>query len=208
MAKSIEKKSGAKKQKPSKKGHEKGSITRKNKIFKTFFNFSSLLLFLRLEFLSITFLVVYVGAIAILFLFVVMLLNIKHSELVEDKFEYFFLALLLAFVFLFEIFFMVRLEFSTPVIFSKAHTDFLSDFVCVSSSSNFFLWHFFTHNARYLGLVLFTEYFFSFIVSGFILLLGMVGVIVLTLHKKFVAKSQNVFAQVLRDYQNSVVLYQ
>ena len=105
----------------------------------TFFNFSSLLFFLRLEFLSITFLVIYVGAIAILFLFVVMLLNIKLSGLAEDKFEYFFLAFVLAFVFLFEIFSLVRLDFSPPVIFSKTHVEFLSDFVCVSSSSNFFV---------------------------------------------------------------------
>jgi NADH-quinone oxidoreductase subunit J len=173
----------------------------------TFFNFSSLLFLLRLEFLSIIFIVVYVGAVAILFLFIIMLLNAKLSELYESKSEYLLLAAAFALVFLFEMAFLLRLEFS-PILFSCAHLGFLSDFACVASStSNFFLWNFFAPNARYLGLVLFTEYFYSFIISGLILLLAMTGVIVLTLHKKFVAKSQNVFAQVLRDYRVSVVCY-
>jgi NADH-quinone oxidoreductase subunit J len=173
----------------------------------TFFNFSSLLFLLRLELLPIIFIVVYVGAVAILFLFVIMLLNAKLSELYESKPEYLFLAAVFAFVFLFEMALLLRLEFS-PILLSCAHLKFLSDFACVSSStSNFCLWSFFAPNARHLGLVLFTEYFYSFIISGLILLLAMLGVIVLTLHKKFVAKSQNIFAQVLRDYRSSVVCY-
>jgi NADH-quinone oxidoreductase subunit J len=189
-------------------------ISSKNTVFSAlflilaFFNFSSLLLLLKLEFLSITFLVIYVGAIAILFVFVIMLLNLKNSKIKENDFEYVFLAFIFSFVFLLEIFFLARLEFVPFITFSKTGLTFLADFVCLASStSNFSSWHFFAQNARYLGLVLFTEYFYSFIVSGFILLLAMVGVIVLTIHKKFVAKTQNIFAQVLRNHRGAVARY-
>jgi len=58
-----------------------------------------------------------------------------------------------------------------------------------------------------LGQILFTEYFYQFIIVGYILLLAMIGAIVLTLHKTFVSKSQNIYAQVLRDFETSIVNY-
>lgn len=174
----------------------------------SFCNVSSLLFLLRLEFLPIAFLVIYVGAIAVLFLFVMMMLNIKLAELKEDNFHYIPLALFFAFVFVLELFVLLRSEFVPLIISNKAHLTFLSDFVSVSSSiSDFSSWYEYAHNMQSLGQVLFTEYFYQFIISGFILLLAMVGAIVLTLQKKFVAKSQNIYAQVLRDFRTSIVRY-
>ena len=174
----------------------------------TFFNFSSLLFLLRLEFLSISFIVIYVGAVAILFLFVIMLLNAKLADLLEHRAEYVFLALILAVLFVLEVIFFIRAEFSPSISSSTSHFKLLSDFACTSSTtSSFFLWQHLDSNARYLGLVLFTEYSNYFIISGFVLLIAMVGAIVLTLHKKLVGKSQNIFAQVLRDHRVSVLCY-
>jgi NADH-quinone oxidoreductase subunit J len=67
-----------------------------------FCNTSSLLFILQLEFLPITLLVVYVGAIAVLFLFVLMMLNIKYTELKEENSHYIPIASVFAIVFFFE----------------------------------------------------------------------------------------------------------
>jgi NADH-quinone oxidoreductase subunit J len=56
-------------------------------------------------------------------------------------------------------------------------------------------------NTKSLGFVLFTEYFFYFVVVGYVLLLSMVGAIVLTLQKTFNGKSQYISKQVLQDLE-------
>jgi NADH:ubiquinone oxidoreductase subunit 6 (subunit J) len=134
-----------------------------------------------------------------------MMLNIKVSEIKKENAHYIFLGFAFATIFIFELFFLLRFELVPLIIPSKNYLTFLSDFVCISTSfSDFFVWHFTNHNALFLGLILFTEYFNLLIVSGFILLFSMIGTIVLTLHKKFVSKSQNIYAQVLRDYRLSI----
>ena len=65
----------------------------------TFFNLSCLLFILNVEFLPLLFLIVYVGAIAVLFLFVLIMLNIKLSELKEGSKQYFFIALIFGIIF-------------------------------------------------------------------------------------------------------------
>jgi NADH-ubiquinone oxidoreductase chain 6 len=72
-----------------------------------FFNGSGLLILLGLDFFAMIFLVVYVGAIAVLFLFVVMMLNIKLAEISDKKLRYFPIGGLLGLLFLFEIFLIV-----------------------------------------------------------------------------------------------------
>jgi NADH-quinone oxidoreductase subunit J len=189
-------------------------IFSKNPVYSVFFliltfcNVSSLLFLLRLEFLPIIFIVVYVGAIAVLFLFVMMMLNTKAAQIIVENAHYIFLGFVFTTVFILEVFFLVRLELLPLIISDKKHITFLSDFICVSSSfSDFFAWHYSQHNINNLGGVLFLEYFNLFIISGFILLFAMIGTIVLTLHKKFTAKSQNIYAQVLRDFRLSLSFY-
>ena len=70
----------------------------------TFFNVSGLLLLLEVEFLAMVFLVVYVGAIAVLFLFVVMMLNIKLGRDSNDLFQYLPIGAIIGLIFLMEIF--------------------------------------------------------------------------------------------------------
>jgi len=188
-------------------------ITSKNPVYSVLFlilsfcNVSALLFLLNLEFLPITFLVVYVGAIAVLFLFVLMMLNIKLTELKADNIHFAPIACLLGVVFVLELFVMIRLEF-LPLTFSFNHSLFLSDFSNTSLTLiDFPLYHLSESNMRSLGQVLFVEYWLQFIVVGYILLFAMVGAIVLTLQKTFLSKSQNVYFQILRNFNSCVSFY-
>jgi NADH:ubiquinone oxidoreductase subunit 6 (subunit J) len=124
----------------------------------SFCNVSALLFLLNLEFLPITFLVVYVGAIAVLFLFVLMMLNIKITEMKAENVHFLPVATLLAIVFILEIFVLMRLEF-LPLTFSFVHAPFVSDFanynISFLESSLFYLNE---SNMRSLGQILFVEY--------------------------------------------------
>jgi NADH-quinone oxidoreductase subunit J len=173
----------------------------------TFSNVSSLLFLLRLEFLPIIFIVIYVGAIAVLFLFVMLMLNIKIAQIKVDNANYAFLGFVFSIIFILELFFLVRFEIVPLLISNKQHLTFLSDLVTLYSLSDFFTWHYVEHNGRFLGYIFFTEYFTFFIICGFILLFAMVGTIALTLHKKFAAKPQNIYAQVLRNFRFSINYY-
>jgi len=100
----------------------------------SFCNVSSLLFLLNLEFLPVTFLVVYVGAIAVLFLFVMMMLNIKLSEFKEDNFHYLPLALFFSALFAVELLFIIRSEFTPVFSVQGSQLTLLSDFVSITST--------------------------------------------------------------------------
>ena len=124
----------------------------------SFCNASALLFLLKLEFLPITFLVVYVGAIAVLFLFVIMMLNIKISEIKKQSMHLLPVIILLVCIFAAEVSLMTRIEFSS-LSFTFIHSDFFIDKSNISlsfidstvASLN-------DHNLRSLGQILFTEY--------------------------------------------------
>lgn len=188
-------------------------IISKNPIYSVLFlilsfcNVSALLFLLNLEFLPITFLVVYVGAIAVLFLFVIMTLNVKLTEMKAETLHFLPVASLLAVVFGLEIFVLTRVEFA-PLIFTFAHNTFLSDFsnqnVSFLQNSLFYLNE---HNMRSIGQILFVEYSLQFIIVGYVLLLAMLAAIILTLHKSFFSKTQNVYFQVLRNFNTCITFY-
>jgi NADH-quinone oxidoreductase subunit J len=186
----------------------------KNSIFSALFlilafcNVSSLLFLLKLEFLPILFLVVYVGAIAVLFIFVLMMLNIKQIELKNESVYYVPIATLFVFVFLFEMFALVRSEFVPLLFLNNSNVFFITDFITASLFSVEFSFNYILNdNIVKIGNILFSEYFFHFIISGYVLLFAMIGVIVLTLHKKFITKSQVLYAQTLREFNASLVFY-
>jgi len=179
-------------------------IISKNPIFSilflilSFFNFSGLLFLLELEFLPVIFLVVYVGAIAVLFLFVLMLLNIKYSELKESMSHYVPVALFLIVVFLFELVTVFFFEF-TPLSIEDTHMETLNDFcIFLGCSFDFYSFIFKQSNIFHLGNLFFIKFVYLFIVAAFILLLAMVATITLTLQKKLEIKFQHVYQQVLR----------
>ena len=131
----------------------------------TFFNAAIIFLIFKAEFLAMTLLIVYVGAVAVLFLFVVMMLNISESIFKEGFLRYFPFGLLLISIFLIELFMIFN---SDKIIFPE------SGLIKINEIMNLGM-----DNTKSLGLFLYTDYFIIFQISGFLLLLAMIGAIVL-----------------------------
>jgi hypothetical protein len=132
------------------------------------------------------------------------MLNIKVASLKVDNANYAFLGFIFVIIAVLEFLFVLRFETVPLIISNKQHLPVLSDLTSITSLPDFFVWDLVEHNGRFLGRVLFTKYFILFIVCGFILLLAMISAIVLTLNKKFAAKTQNIYAQVLRNFRLSI----
>ncbi len=131
----------------------------------TFFNAAIIFLIFKAEFLAMTLLIVYVGAVAVLFLFVVMMLNISESIIKEGFLRYFPFGLLLISIFLIELFMIFN---SDKIVFPE------SGLIKINEIMNLGM-----DNTKSLGLFLYTDYFIIFQISGFLLLLAMIGAIVL-----------------------------
>ncbi len=131
----------------------------------TFFNAAIIFLIFKAEFLAMTLLIVYVGAVAVLFLFVVMMLNISESILKEGFLKYFPFGLLLISIFLIELFMIFN---SDKIIFPESGLLKINEIMNLGMD-----------NTKSLGLFLYTDYFIIFQISGFLLLLAMIGAIVL-----------------------------
>ena len=131
----------------------------------TFFNSAILFILMNAEFLAMTIVIVYVGAIAVLFLFVVMMLNISESEIKEGFLKYFPFGLILIAIFITELFLIFNFD-NFPV--SENVKIDINEIDLIEAS-----------NTKLIGLFLYTDYFIIFQISGFILLLAMIGAIVL-----------------------------
>lgn len=166
-----------------------------------FFNAAGLLVLLNLDFFAMIFLVVYVGAIAVLFLFVVMMLNIKLAEINENRLRYLPIGGLLGLLFLFEILLIVDNDL-IPLLFYEnisAVTEY--------RELNFLDWSNTIHtvpNIQAIGNILYTYYFYFFLLSSIILLVAMIGAIVLTMQKGIRIKRQQVFLQNTRDFAKTI----
>ena len=159
-----------------------------------FFNTAGLLILMEMEFLSLIFVVVYVGAIAVLFLFVVMMLNVKISELEDELLQYLPVGGIIGLIFLFLIFFIIEGDFlSFDGSTSNIYLDWFQQVDVVS-------------NIGTLGQVLYTDDFLYFLLAGVILLVAMVGAIVLTMSTRTSLRRQLIFQQVSRDFENSTLL--
>jgi NADH-quinone oxidoreductase subunit J len=83
---------------------------------------------------------------------------------------------------------------------------FFNDFSnTITIKTSFFDFIYSFTNIKVLGFVLFSNYLYHFLLAGLILLLAMIAAIVLTLQKTFVSKTQNVYIQILKDYNNTVL---
>ena len=147
----------------------------------TFFNSAILFLLMNAEFLAMTIVIVYVGAIAVLFLFVVMMLNISESEIKEGFLKYFPFGLILIAIFITELFLIFNFD-NFPVSENVKIDVNKIDLIEVS-------------NTKLLGLFLYTDYFIIFQISGFILLLAMIGAIVLAKSDENIIKSTSSISQ-------------
>lgn len=167
-----------------------------------------LLLTLDVEFIAMLFLVVYIGAISVLFLFVVMMLNIKVVELNEKIIQYLPIGAFIILIFFFEIFYMINVSlFNMNNDFMHVFWNDLNSFILVNLElSNFYtLLDTFT-NISVLSQALYTKYIYLFIISGMILLVAMLGAILLTLNHGFISKRQDLFLQINKKLIDSITL--
>ena len=160
-----------------------------------FFNSAGLLIMLGLDFFAMIFLVVYVGAIAVLFLFVVMMLNIKLAEINEKRLRYLPVGGFLGLLFLFEIFLIVDNDLIPLSGKGYGGELALTEFHAFVTPCT---------NIETLGGILYTFYFYFFLVASLILLVAMIGAIVLTMHKGVHVKRQQVFQQNTREFAKTV----
>ena len=155
----------------------------------TFFNCSALFVLLGAEFLAMLLLLVYVGAVAVLFLFVVMMLNIDFSTLRKGMSKNAPLGILVGLILLIEI------------IISITGYNFRETF---NVERNITVINPSVENTKALGLVLYTEYSYLFQCAGYILLVAMIGAIALTHRKRDNVRRQRVNKQVLKDRKDSI----
>ncbi len=150
-----------------------------------FVNAAGLFLLMGAEFLAMILVVVYVGAVAVLFLFVVMMLDVDFAELRQGFLSYLPLGALLAIVFLIELVLVLTTRFVDPTKLKTVAAAAPRPDALVS-------------NTEALGRVLYTQYVYFFQISGLILLVAMIGAIVLTLRHKAGVKRQSIEDQVAR----------
>jgi NADH-quinone oxidoreductase subunit J len=149
-----------------------------------FVNASGLFVLLGAEFLAMILVVVYVGAVAVLFLFVVMMLDVDFAELRQGFLQYLPVGALVGAIFFAELFLIVGGWTIAPAI-SEAITAPIPPIAGVS-------------NTEALGNVLYTRYVYYFQAAGLVLLVAMIGAIVLTLRHRKTVKRQNVGEQLAR----------
>jgi NADH-quinone oxidoreductase subunit J len=169
-----------------------------------FCNAGGLLLFLNLDFFAMIFLVVYVGAIAVLFLFVVMMINIKVEEIYDnilrDRASYLPLSILIGATFLAQTITLLSTDLTifTPFNSVAAGTFQNLDLLRVDEFSDFPELLERTTTVQALAQPLYIYFFPCFVIAGLILLVAMVSAIVLTMSREVPARSQEIYVQNLR----------
>ena len=155
-----------------------------------FVNASGLFVLMGAEFLAMILIVVYVGAVAVLFLFVVMMLDVDFAELRQGSLQYVPMGGLVGAIFLAELLLVVGGWVIGPDV-SQAIT------APTPPIAN-------TSNTEALGQVLYTRYIYFFQAAGMVLLVAMIGAIVLTLRHKPNVKRQNISQQVARSKATAI----
>jgi len=158
---------------------------------------SGLLILLGLDFFAMIFLVVYIGAIAVLFLFVVMMFNIQIAEIHEEVLRYLPVSGIIGLIFWWEMFFILDNE-TIPLLPTHRNTTSLRYTVYAGKVRSW-------TNLETLGNLLYTYYFVWFLVSSLILLVAMIGAIVLTMHRTTKVKRQDVFRRNALDSSRTII---
>ncbi len=156
----------------------------------TFFTSAGLFVLLGAEFLAMLLVVVYVGAVAVLFLFVVMMLDVDFAELKRGFLSYMPLGALIALALMGELALVASASMSAqgaPIALAPVQTGEVT-------------------NAEAIGQVLYTDYLLVFQMAGLVLFVAMIGAIVLTLRHRPGVKKQDIAAQVGRKRSEGVEL--
>lgn len=158
----------------------------------TFVNAAGLFLLTGAEFLAMILLVVYVGAVAVLFLFVVMMLDIDFTKLRSTALEYTPVGVLIGLILAAELVIIIGGTVFTPNV-AKSISMPIPD---VAKRTN----------TAALGDVLYTHYVYFFQIAGLVLLVAMIGAIVLTLKHRTDIKRQNIGSQVARNPKTAIAV--
>jgi NADH-quinone oxidoreductase subunit J len=158
-----------------------------------FFNAAALFVLIGAEFIAMILVIVYVGAVAVLFLFVVMMLDINMAKLKEGFLDYLPIGAMIGAAMLAEILFGLGVWGSgssdTVQAFNRAGIQPVA-----------------IDNTRAIGQVLYTQYFYLFQVAGLVLLVAMIGAIVLTLRSRPGVRRQRVSDQLYRSKEETMTV--
>ena len=157
-----------------------------------FVNAAGLFVLMGAEFLAMILIVVYVGAVAVLFLFVVMMLDVDFAELRQGVLQYLPFGALIGVVLLAELLLVVGAWVIGPGVPRAITSPIPTDIT----------------NTEALGRVLYTKYIYFFQAAGLVLLVAMIGAIVLTLRHKTGVKRQNIADQVARTKETAMEIRQ
>lgn len=153
-----------------------------------FFNAAGLFLLLGAEFLAMILVIVYVGAVAVLFLFVVMMLDVDFAELKQGVLQYLPIGATVGILLFIELVLVLGAWTIGPETVRSISSPIPGDMT----------------NTEAIGRLMYTEYVYFFQAAGIILLIAMIGAIVLTLHHKPGVKRQNIAEQIGRDPETAI----
>ena len=157
-----------------------------------FISISCLFIMIGAEFLGMIMLIVYVGAVAVLFLFVVMMLNVAQQKnqwfISKENSNHTPIGLLISVIIFFELIIVIGGWKYKPDLFDQANLSTVND----------------VSNTHSLGMVLYTDYIHIFQISGMILLIAMIGAIVLTFRQREGVKKQSYLKQISRERAEGV----
>ena len=153
-----------------------------------FFNAAGLMVLVGAEFIAMLLVIVYVGAVAVLFLFVVMMLDIDFSEMRQGFTKYLPFGLVIAAALVSETLIATFAWTAGPVVLAERASPIAAS----------------VPNTEAIGLLLYTRYLYAFEAAGLVLLVAMIGAIVLTHRERAGLKAQNIDRQVRRRPQDAV----
>jgi len=154
-----------------------------------FVNAAGLFVLLGAEFLAMILVIVYVGAVAVLFLFVVMMLDVDFAALRQGFLQYLPVGALIGIIFLLELVLVICAYVADPhLLQAKVQAPIASQMT----------------NTEAIGHVLYTQYFYFFQAAGLILLIAMIGAIVLTLRDRVGVRRQDISRQNARTQEQAV----
>ena len=157
-----------------------------------FISISCLFIMIGAEFLGMIMLIVYVGAVAVLFLFVVMMLNVAQQKnewfISEENSRHIPVGLVISTIIFFELIIVIGGWKYKPDLFNSSNSNVLNK----------------VSNTHSLGQILYTDYIHIFQISGMILLIAMIGAIVLTFRQREGVKKQSYIKQISRERSEGV----
>lgn len=157
-----------------------------------FFSSMCILFLLNIDYLALMFILIYIGAITILFLFVVMMLKIKINEKNTTKFISFINIIICCLI-------VYNVLLNADIFNVFLNNDLVYN--------DWFSKLYYVDNIKMLGQVIFTNYYFYFILAGFVLLIGMISAILLSKEStRVIRRYQLVYQQISRDVSSAVFL--